>query len=142
MALARPSWSNADDYVSVPQHGNDGKTLTSFSALMKSSPKIWTVDLGSRVQVTAILFGASPELPTSSRHGSTEIRVGSDRNNFDASTSARCVMLEGTFTKAGFARLFRCAVPLTGRYVRLIRSEDELPVTFAELAVFGNRLFG
>ena len=113
--------------ASVERHGPQSTVLT------------WTVDLGGPVQVSSVLYLARFGCCTPNRNRLTEIRVGSQPARFDDQHSARCVRLEGPFVAPGYARLFRCAVPLTGRYVRLSR-DSQVVLDFAELAVFGNRL--
>ena len=147
MALRRLSWMNAHHPKAKPSGGNDGSVhsiMHSFgpSGLQKVT---WTVDLGSMVQVTSVLYasrrGCCDDLPhVTNRNRLTEVRVGSDPVRFDEQHSARCVWLEQPFMAQRYARMFRCDVPLTGRYVRLIRHRPEVIMDFAELAVFGNHL--
>ena len=142
LALRKNSWMNAERRLFPASNGNDGNEDTFIHSPDDVNPYptwTWTVDLGDRVQVTSVLYVARVDCCPNNRNRLTEIRVGSDPANFDDQHSARCVWLEKPFVIQGYARLFRCAVPLTGRYVRLIR-DGKVELDFAELAVFGNRL--
>ena len=146
LALGQLSWMNVHHVNNPPELGNDGSQETLVHPPDPPQPLpdelTWTVDLGGPVQVTSVLYVARTSCcdGEDNRNRLTEIRVGSDPGRFDAEHSARCVWLEKPFVARGNTRLFRCAVPLTGRYVRLIRRLPERILDFAELAVFGNRL--
>ena len=141
LALGKRSWLNhpSSSAGTSPSHGNDNDTSTTVHVPGEFAAASWTVDLGDTFQVTAVLIVARDDC-CGERNRLTELRVGSDRAWFDERRSARCVWLERQFVVQGYARLFRCTVPLTGRYVRLVRHKEEPGLDFAELAVFGNRL--
>ena len=141
LALYRRSWMNAPEPKFPPSNGNDGNINNYVHTPLSGQypTPTWTVDLGGSVQVSSILYVARVGCCAENRNRLTEIRVGSDPARFDDQHSARCAWLEKPFVAKGYARLFRCAVPLTGRYVRLIR-DRQVTVDFAEFAVFGNRL--
>ena len=144
LALRKTSWMSAVHSGNNGPKGNDGSENTFVRTPVGRKHQLtptWTVDLGGPVQVISILYVArvNCSLCQNERNRLTEIRVGSDPVKFDDQHSARCVWLEKTFVARDYARLFRCSVPLTGRYVRLSRKK-RMTVDFAELAVFGNRL--
>ena len=145
LALKKLSWMNFPRDSTSPSYGNDGNVVTYVHNKdhLKLPKSTWTVDLGGPVQVTSVLYAARVNCCQEhgvNRNRFTEIRVGSDPVQFDERHSARCVLLERKFTIQGYARMFRCTKPLTGRYVSLIRDNREPVLDFAELAVFGNRL--
>ncbi|KAF0300705.1 hypothetical protein FJT64_026810 [Amphibalanus amphitrite] len=144
LALNRTSWLTMQDRRYPARHGNDGdeRTFTHTTEGVRVPTAAWTVDLSQTVQVTSILYAGRVDCCGSTlaenRNRLTEVRVGSHPTAFNSTHLARCVWLEQPFVAKGYARLFRCTVPLTGRYVRLTRAKPLLD--FAELAVFGNRL--
>ncbi|KAF0304347.1 Fucolectin-2 [Amphibalanus amphitrite] len=145
LALRKLSWLNARSEKMPASHGNDCRRDTVVESPISTAkfPEVaWTVDLGSPVQVTSVLYlarGSCCDKPKN-RNRLTEVRVGSHPTEFDGRHSGRCVWLERPFVARGYARLFRCTVPVTGRYVRLIRRQPETVLDLADLAVFGNRL--
>jgi len=124
---------------SVPSRGNDGDTATYLeSASHSDGVDKFVIDLGATYQVSSVVFVSRPDC-CEQNNRDTSVHVGNHPRNFGGKNAATCVKLEEPFLPRGYARLFRCEVPVTGRYVRVQRPAS-VGMDFAELGVFGNRL--
>lgn len=142
LAKNRPSWKNSQNRSSGSA-GNDGNLDSSVSIACLDSDcqkRIsWSVDLGRPVQVTSVLMASSTNEEISRNIHFSEFRLSdSEEATQDEERSVRCA-LQKPSVPPGYARLFRCSQPVTGRFLHFLRQGATL--TFAELAVYGNRLY-